>query len=209
MAKAAMKSPVAGQPGYNPFSDTPVEEQPERAPQPVQQRQHKSSADIAMKKAADILAKDMIEWLAETGTNPEKLRAAKEWLMGVPSDPAPSGEALFRFLEFATPPTAQGTLRKAGKRLWGSEWELEAAVLESPLEEIGKLRGQIANLEGQQAARTADLTGTKQQNAMLETRLAKMQQQLDFLKLRAKPEDIIAAGIDRGENVLTRSDLMV
>ena len=201
------KAPLAGQPGYDPFPDAkqkPMEVgvAEEMGPREVLAKPKRESSGIPTMPAKQATAVEFLAFLLESGTNNDKLIPARAWLA---QNDGATAEQCFRFLEAAEEhgyaPTAQGTLRKAGKWLWGSTWELEAAVLQNPTDEINKLRGQAANLEGQMTAKNADLASTKSQNAYLLKELAELRRQNDYLKLGKSPDELAAAGIDAGKNV--------
>lgn len=203
MAKGNVKAPVAGQSGYDPFAAEPktveqgdtertVTAIPPKAPKTVQ-------VPVAPLQPAKVAkGGELLAYLIETGTNPQKMAHAQLWLADHPDSTA---EQFFRYIEDPDEGHMQialGTVRKAGKWLWGDTWEPEAAALQSPSEEIMKLRGQLAGAEGQLAAKNAEIAGLKNQQAYLEGRIKELGAENDYLKVGRRPEDI-----GPGRNALT------
>ena len=112
-------------------------------------------------------AGELMAHLLETGTNPEKMQSAQRWIR---ENPSSSAIELLRYLEDAEerlePPINPGTLRKAGKWLWGDSWE-PTSETPVPADELERLRGEVATRQAQ---------ATIQANE-----LASMRAQLDFL----------------------------
>lgn len=203
------KAKVAGQPGFDPFKS-------EAAPQPLETRSEEiGPAEIAPKQkreappipttpARESTASELFTFLVQSGTNPDKLKDAKAWL--ATRDNKETCENFLRYLESAEDlghmPIAHGTLRKAGKWVFGDGWEPESSVLQAPADEIVKLRENIARLERQITALNGDLASTKHQNNHLQSRVKELGSQVDYLKAGRTADDLAAIGINTGRNVL-------
>lgn len=203
MAKAKEQA-LAGQPCYNPFKEKVIEiSRPEIGPEAIMPKHQREKSAIAEAAAKVATAFDLLAYLHESGTSDIKMQPARDWLN---ENGDTTAEGLFReYLDQAEihgdAPINVGTLRKAGKWLWGNTWEPEQAVLQNPSEEIGRLRGQIANLEGQLTSKGAELTGARQQRDHLQQRVAELSGQVGFLRVGRTPEELATAGVDAGRNV--------
>lgn len=195
------KAPVAGQPGYKP--EEPVyphledlqKEGEERALLPVAAKPQRTPTPEPSTPAKDAKGSDLLEYLVSSGTNPVKMAHVREWLS---ANPGATAVATFRYLESAEEngqPTSQGTLRKAGKWVWGSAWELESAVLQAPAEEIKNLREKVATLEGQLGSKNNEVASLRSQIAFLQEANGKLGSQVDFLKSGKSPEELRSIGI--------------
>src|SRR5439155_10434732 len=102
------------------------------------------------------------------------------------------------------PETAQGTLRKAGKWVYGPAWEPETAVLQAPGEEIARLRVQIATLEDQAKMTSAALASANGQIKFLTEELGVAVRQRDYLKSGKTQQELHMLGIAQTESNLGR-----
>ena len=209
MAKAAA-APVAGQPGFelsqvNKEGTTkPLEtREEERAPQAIQPKPKKEWTPPAMptvqKDGKDRTGSELIEYLKESGTNPEKLVDAAVYLV---KNPSINAVEFFRYIETAEEygdmPIAVGTITKAGKWIWGATWAPEMGMAHAPAEEVKRSRELVAAAQSDLAKKNAEVVGLNQQLAFLQDRVKELSRENEFLKAGRLPNDF-----GPGRNILT------
>lgn len=206
--KAPAKPPVAGQTGYDPFKASSAPEdvgQPrDLGPETVQPKPKRETPPIPEEPATQATGKELLAHLLATGTPMQKLDEAREWLA---ANPTATAEKTFRYMEeaeeYGHKPVNIGTLRKAGKFLWGATWEPESAVLQAPADEIRKLRQQVATLEMQLSMKNSEKAAMAMQIAHMETRLKELGGQVDYLKVGRNHDDLSAAGVTPADRNVT------
>lgn len=199
-ATKAGKQPVAGQAGYNPFQsseDTMQATDVERQVMPVSQRPKKEVSARAAEMARPATAKELIDQLITTGTNPEKLAGVKAWLV---DNQEASAEKCFRYLfdseSFGDAPTSPGTLEKAAKWIWPDGWREQVSYTQAPKEEMDDLRRQVSELQADFATRNSELASVRQQLQFAQDRLKEVSGENALLRKGSQ----IESGI--GKNVL-------
>lgn len=207
MAKGAspgtVKEPVAGQAGYEPFKHAQnpapremvdVSGSREMAFEKVQPKAKRQEPPISPAPARAATAIELLDALVASGTPPKNLLFARGAFMD--RDREATAEECFRLLEAAEDhghePVNVGTIRKAGKWLWGSGWEPESAVLLAPADEIRRLRGEVANLDGQIAAANTTIGGLRHQIAYQGDKIKDLSSKVDWLRA-GRPADELAA----------------
>ena len=141
-----------------------------------------------MAKAKEKTATDLLEHLRQTGTPEKTLLPHLTWA----KQESATAEDLYRRLEEAQ--VNEGTLRKAGKFVFGAEFEPAAAVLLAPADELLRLRGENESLKNQLAASQADRLGLTNRVKYLTDRMEELTQQVSFLKVGRSPEDLALLG---------------
>ncbi|MFI5113502.1 MAG: hypothetical protein ACHP7J_00055 [Terriglobales bacterium] len=203
VAQKAGKTPLAGQPGYDPNTaptspDQVVQDDSIREVQAVRPRARAERTADSVGKAKKASGKELIAYLVEFGTNPEKLKHVREWLLD--NDEA-TAEQCYHYLEeceFAgLPPTNIGTLRKACKWIWGEDQEPASVAAQLPGEDLSKARTRISELEREIAQKNAELVSTRAQLAFASDKNKELGSMNDYFKKRASAEDI-----GPGKNVL-------
>lgn len=213
MAKAS--KPVAGQPGYVPemqtqspqlATHTPEVEKPkdiapaehELGIRPVAPKVKREITPESIKDARQATGTELLNYLVESGTNGTKLEAARAWML---DNADATCEKLYRYMENAEEhgdkPISLGTLRKAGKWIWGDAWEPETAVFQAPQEEMKRLRERVADQQNDIARKNAEIVMLKNQLAHLEERAKILGSENDHLKVGRT-----AADFGPGRNVL-------
>ena len=212
MAAAAIKAPVAGQKGYKPETENKASAETEpRQPANIDELQKEGELrelkNVEPKAVAapqnpsglgtrEGKAIELLDYLIGSGTNPKKLADDRAFYSDRPE--ATALEA-FRYLESAEErgdvATSPGTLRKAGKWLWGNAWELESAVLQAPAEEIKNLREKVAVMEGQMIGKNNEVASLRSQIAFLQETNGNLARQVDFLKAGRTTEELRSIGI--------------
>ena len=155
-----------------------------------------------MEPAKDAKGAELLAFLLESGTPAANLAAADRWLKG---HAGASALDVYRFLEEAHEhgQINIGTLRKAGKWLWGAAWEPESAMAQAPAEEIHRLREQVATYESQTAIRNTELAAMKTRIDYLEREAVRLQSENNYLRAGRSSDDLAKAGIDPGVNLTT------
>ena len=180
-------------------------EENELAPAPIAPKAKREITPESIRDAKDATGAQLLDNLAETGTSPAKLVHARNWIL---DNPDASAEKCFRYLEtseeFGAPPIALGTLRKAGKYIWGNGWEPESAVFQAPQEEMKRLREQVCDLQNDLAKKNGEVVMLKNQLGYLEGQVKTLGSENDHLKVGRT-----AADFGPGRNVLTGSDSTV
>ncbi len=147
--------------------------------------------------AKEATGRDLYDWLVgpESGTNPDKLRGARDWLQDNPTATCADFLHMLEDPPEGIPATAHGTLRKAGKWVFGPLWEPETAVQQAPGEEIARLRGQVNTLEDQ-------IRGMNAQRGHLESRIRFLDQEnkrltgeVDYLRTGKTQQELAVLGI--------------
>lgn len=131
---------------------------------------------------AKTTAKDVVDYLRDTGTGGSKLRTIEGYAKG---NESLSGDELYRWMEREGSKHGifLGTLRKAGKFLYGDAFEPEQSVLRAPEEEIIRLRLENESIKDQLAAACAAKAGMEKQVQYLREHLADKDRQLQWQKL--------------------------
>jgi len=106
----------------------------------------------------------------------------------------PTAEILYRHLEATN--CKQGTLRKAGKWIWGDEFEPESVVLQAPADELLNLRRQNEMLSQNLRNKSADCLGLSQQNTHLLDRVNDLERKVRYLSMNKSAAELAAAGIN-------------
>jgi hypothetical protein len=139
-----------------------------------------------MTTAASVTGEDVLRHLRETGTGPDRCRLVQDFLRGRPDA---SGEDVVRFLQESH--VALGTVRKAGKFVFGHDWTI-AADEAVPTDETRQLRAQVAELERQLQEATGRHRSLMTENQNLRAQIRSLNDQL--LPLRAKAADAATPG---------------
>lgn len=139
-------------------------------------------------------AAELLRHLRETGM-PARLDARRAdldevWLKAHEAAPASD---LYRHLE-ATGAKA-GTLRRAGKFVWGPEFEPISVVQQAPADELLRLREENARLADNNRALTAEKLGLQQANNYLRDQLNDLTRQVTYLKVGRSAEDLARVGL--------------
>ena len=133
----------------------------------------------------------LFDYMLETGTPLKRLEAGK---LHLADNPNATAEAIYHILEASG--VQLGTLRKAGKWLWGDGFEPETAATQVPAEELVRLREENAQLKRDMAkVNTEKLAYFRQRNSAQE-KIAELTRQIRLIKAGKPREELIAAGID-------------
>jgi hypothetical protein len=129
-------------------------------------------------------AADLLSYLKETGTGESRTRPFDAWLK---AHQGATGKELYDHLAAVKCPV--GTLRKAGKWLYGDEFEPEQIVKQAPEEEILRLRAENENLRRQLSETSANHLGTLRALEHERTKVREYTNELSMYKMRHRPND--------------------
>ena len=205
MAKAtqAKGPPVAGMPGYDanarpqPLPSLVETNEREMAPETVQKKAHVESPAPIGVAAKSAKALDFLDHLVATGTPARNLIDAR---LHFTDQPDATAEQCFRFLESAADrgkePINPGTIRKAGKWLWGNAWEPQNADQLAPADEMRKLRERVADLESQLTKRNAENVNLQRHNQFLRDKANTQAKDIEWLKQGRSADDLAGVGME-------------
>jgi hypothetical protein len=146
-----------------PVFDSPATEGREMVPKKSLPKPHLESPALGAARAAS--AAQLLDELVKTGTPPRNLIDARLHFADLPDATA---EQAFRYLESAEDrgkePINPGTIRKAGKWLWGNAWEPAPLMLEQDPAEFAKHQA-LENMR------------LREKNAQLEAEVQRLRQQ--------------------------------
>lgn len=148
--------------------------------------------DTLMADPAAAPARELMVHLLETGTPNKLLKGVEDKFLR--ATPKATAEDLYRHLEaegVATP----GTLRKAGKWIWGPTFEPESVVAQAPEEEITRLRRENEVLSNSNRTLSAEKLGLTNANTHLQQRVNDLQSQVAYLSQGRSPAELSVAGI--------------
>lgn len=134
--------------------------------------------------------KGLLAYLAETGTSANRLRPLEVWLK---ENPKATADDLYRHMEQTC--QYQGTLRKAGKWLFGDAFEPENVVKLAPADEMLRVREENERIKSNVAGLQADKLGLINQNKFLQEQIAELTRQISFLKMGKSREELAQIGL--------------
>ncbi len=138
-------------------------------------------------------AQALIDHLSATGTSPERVEIAKAFLT---TNPDSSAEDVYRHLESVG--VKEGTLRKAGRFVFGKWFEPESAVIQAPEEELTKARERAENVTQELAEKRALVLSQDRQIENLERKIVDLTGQVDILQRKLNvPTKPAPAGISK------------
>lgn len=132
----------------------------------------------------------MLAYLAETGTSAGRLRPLEAWAK---ENPKATADDLYRHME--TTCAYQGTLRKAGKWIFGDTFEPEDVVKQAPADEMLRVREENERIKSNVAGLQADKLGLINQNKFLQEQIAELTRQVSFLKMGKSREELAQIGL--------------
>jgi hypothetical protein len=142
-------------------------QQPKVADEKGQQLpQAEAEAEAVPRKPAPPPGRNVLNYLVSTGTNPDRLEPGRKALE---EKPDATSEEVYKALEGAG--VALGTLRKAGKYIWGDAWEPNEEGKAVSQDELTRLREENAQLRGQLEQANASKLGFQKQRDHFEKKL--------------------------------------
>ena len=142
-------------------------------------------------------ARALLDALLKTGTPPERLIGAEKWL--AEREGEGSAELCYRHLESQLDMpegVTLGTLRKAGKLVFGDAFEPETAAQQAPAEEVVRLRAENENLRRQLVQANAEKTSYLKQRDLANERSARMTEKVRALKAGRTQQELIDMGVE-------------
>lgn len=149
-----------------------------------------SQGEHAVAQADAPKAKQLVGHLKESGTPTGRLRVLEAW---VKDHQEASAEDLYRWMDSENLPT--GTLRKAGKFIFGTEFEPEKLVQMAPADELLRLRQENDQLQARNAALSAEKLGLTQANQYLRDDNEVLTRKVAFLTHGKSKEELAAVGM--------------
>ncbi len=142
---------------------------------------------------------DLIKHMKDTGTPWERLRLLEPWVRanpGKPHEPV-TGENLYRHMEAMTESgeLTIGTLRKAGKFVFGPDFDPERVVAQAPTEEMQRLRSEADTYRNECECLRSEKIGLNLQNQFLREALDKAVSQISYLKTGRSKEELASIGL--------------
>lgn len=159
------------------------------------------TSQVSELKPSQRPARELLDYLAVTGTPAKKLREAEKWL--IDNGKQTTCEQMYRHLEAhdLQDGVQLGTLRKAGKFCFGDGYEPERGVSQVPAEEMVKLREENEQLKKRaDQANSAKLSYLKQRDIAVEQRNEAVRK-LAILKAGRSREELAEMGIEDGVTV--------
>lgn len=135
---------------------------------------------------------EVLEHLRATGTPRALLEGADEW---IETHKDANGAAFYEWLA-ARPGMYQGTIKKAGKLVFGSQFEPETFIPQSHQDKMEAQQAEIEMLKGQlQQANTEKLSYIRQRD-MANEKAVDMTRKVMALKIGKSRDELIAAGVE-------------
>jgi len=134
-----------------------------------------------------LMAHELLAYLDSTGTPDTTLKPLAAWVKGNGGDDVTAYE-LFRHMEAQD--VTQGTLRKAGKHLFGEEFEPSCAVEQVPADEIVRLRQENERLHERIKALVAERNTAQKQVQYLEAKVADVTGQMNYLQVGRREQPV-------------------
>jgi len=135
---------------------------------------------------------ELYEWLIgpESGSDPEKLAESLDWLRRHPGATGAEYVAWLQCPDADCDPVSPGTVRKAGKHVYGDTWEPEVGLATAPGEEIARLREQVATLNAQIARAAASRGNLEARLAYLEEEHKRLTTECEYLRTSRTQQEI-------------------
>lgn len=134
--------------------------------------------------------KALLAYLVETGTSANRLRPLEAWLK---DNPKATADDLYRHMEQSC--TYQGTLRKAGKWVFGDTFEPENVVKQAPADEMLRVRQENERLKSNIGSLESDKLGYINQNKYLQEQIADLTRKISFLKMGKTQAELAQIGL--------------
>jgi len=141
--------------------------------------------------------RDLLDNLLISGSPPKKLAEAEKWLAEQPNGNDTPAEALYRHLEAYSGPDAItiGTLRKAGKFVFGDGFEPEHGEPYVPAEELTKLRSEIERLKRTNEQLNRDKVSYLKQRDLAQERCNELSRKVQILSAGRPRQELIDMGV--------------
>lgn len=144
-------------------------------------------AEAKWKTAAEVLGH-----LRETGTPRALLEGADEW---IESHKDAQGAAFYEWLA-ARPGMYGGTIKKAGKFVFGSQFEPETAIPKSHQDKMDAMRDEIERLKEQLTRANTDKLSYIRQRDIANEKAQEMTRKVMALKVGKSRDELVAAGVE-------------
>ena len=159
------------------------------APQ-MQDEEQEATATAAMK------GEELLAYLESSGTPTDLVR---QYRRNMPKDS--TAEDVYRQMEADNASVSEGTLRKAGKFVWGPDFEPNRAEPVGAAEELLRLRQENDQLHARVATLNADRKASSHRVTFLEEEIRRLTSQVNFLKAGRSREDLAALEASQGAGI--------
>jgi len=146
--------------------------------------------ESAVAEMLEPTGKQLVAYLKDSGTPFARLRPLEEWAK---ANPEATAEDLYRHMEASG--SSQGTLRKAGKWVFGAEFEPENVVKDAPADEMLRLREENENFRGRIAELQSDSLGRINQLKYKDDQIAELTRKITFLSMGKSREELAQIGL--------------
>lgn len=130
-------------------------------------------------------ADDLTLYLEESGTGAKRVQTCYAYCK---AHPKATAEDLYVHLESEGIP--EGTLRKAGEKIWGAGFNPSLRFHSNPEDEIAQLRTELAQVKKQMLQVTTSKNGYVAKITHLEGRVRDLIRENQMLKIGRKPDEL-------------------
>lgn len=155
-----------------------------------QSKEHPATSALVDPALPVKTADQLVKYLTESGTSPSRLATVAGW---VKDNPGATADHLYRHMEQTV--LFHGTLRKAGKWIFGAEFEPESVVKQAPAEELLRLRGENDQLQAKVKELQAANLGLMSANRYLKDQVDDLSKKIAYLSIGKTKTELETVGI--------------